>query len=226
MSNNMIEQTKNLKNNITIINQGYTSSTFTSPFLFVKYVTSYKNFNVYEREKYIGTILKNFDWFPNLLYSDDINQFFVYSNVGVPVTIKNKPDDFEKQFNKILEDMKSVNVQHNDIKIGEILIDENNKIYLCDFGWGSINNDLGCGIGLWSCNNKNKPGGYFDDKTTLKRLNFIDNKKIKNIDMKHMTTNDKPYKDPKRKIGSQSETPKINFEGDNIIVSGYQKFAN
>ena len=32
--------------------------------------------------------------------------------------------------------MKSVNVQHNDIKIGEILVDENKKIYLCDFGWG------------------------------------------------------------------------------------------
>ena len=28
--------------------------------------------------------------------------------------------------------MKSVNVQHNDIKIGEILVDENKKIYLCD----------------------------------------------------------------------------------------------
>ena len=72
--------------------------------------------------------------------------------------------------NKILEDMKSVNVQHNDIKIGEILVDENKKIYLCDFGWSSINNELGCGIGLWNCNNKQKPGGYHHDATTLKRL--------------------------------------------------------
>ena len=32
---------------------------------------------------------------------------------------------------------------------------------------------LGCGIGLWNCNNKDKPGGYYDDKTTLKRLNLI-----------------------------------------------------
>ena len=38
--------------------------------------------------------------------------------------------------------MKSVNVQHNDIKFGELLIDENNKLYLCDFGWGSVNNQL------------------------------------------------------------------------------------
>lgn len=170
ISNKMLEKIKNLQKNITIIKQGYTSSTFSSPFLFVKYIIKYKEYNVYEREKYIGSILKKFDWYPKLLYSDDINQFFVYSNVGVPITIKNKPDDFEKQFNKILEDMKSVNVQHNDIKKEEILIDENKKIYLCDFGWGSINNELGCDIGLWNCNNKKKPGGYRDDANALKRL--------------------------------------------------------
>jgi len=167
----MLEKIKNLEKNIAM-KKGETSSSFSSPFLFVKYIIKYKEYNVYEREKYIGSILKNFDWYPKLLYSDDLNQFFVYSNVGVPVTIKNKPDDFEKQFNKILEDMKSVNVQHNDIKIGEILVNKN-KIYLCDFGWGSINNKLGCGIGLWNCDNKKKPGGYYDDATTLKRLNLI-----------------------------------------------------
>ena len=32
---------------------------------------------------------------------------------------------------------------------------------------GSIANELGCGIGLWNCNNNNKPGGYHDDATTL-----------------------------------------------------------
>lgn len=40
-----------------------------------------------------------------------------------------------------------------------------------------------------------------------------------------MTTLYKPYKDPKRKIGSQSETPKIQLKDDNIIVSGYQRFV-
>lgn len=39
-----------------------------------------------------------------------------------------------------------------------------------------------------------------------------------------MLTNDKPYKDPKRKIGSQKEVPKIEFKDDYIIVSGYQTF--
>lgn len=159
--------------NITVINQGCTSSTFSSPYFFYKYIIKYQEYNVYEREKYIGSILKKFDWYPKLLHSDDTKQFFVYNNVGLPITKNNKPHDLEKQFNKILEDMKSVNVQHNDIKIGEILMDKNNKIYLCDFGWGSVNNELGCGIGLWNCNNKKKPGGYFEDINTLKRLKLI-----------------------------------------------------
>lgn len=173
MVKNKTEDKMNLKKNLIVINNGDTSSTYTSPYLFVKYITKWEEYNVYEREKYIGSILKNFDWYPKLLYGDDINKFFIYNNVGVPVTNKNKPKDFKKQFNKILSDMKSVNVQHNDIKIGEILVDKNNKIYLCDFGWGSINNELGCGIGLWNCNNKKKPGGYFDDNNALARLKLV-----------------------------------------------------
>ena len=162
-----------LKNNINIVKFGATSSSFCAPFLFVKYITKFHEKNVYEREKYIGSILSKFDWFPKLLYSDDDNRFFIYRHVGVPLTVKNKPKNLEKQFNEILKDMKSVNVQHNDIKHGELLIDKNNKIYLCDFGWGSINNRLGCGIKLWDCDNKKKPGGFEDDNTTLKRLKLI-----------------------------------------------------
>lgn len=172
MSENSKNHSVNLKN-ISVIQMGSTSFTFSSQLLFFKYVKKHKDLQVYEREKYIGSILKNFDWYPKLLYSDDKDQLFIYTNVGVPVTRHNKPDDLEKQFNKILEDMKSVNVQHNDIKFGEILVDENKKIYLCDFGCGSVNNEMGCGIGLWNCNNKEKPHGYFDDTTTLKRLNLL-----------------------------------------------------
>ena len=69
--------------------------------------------------------------------------------------------------------MESVNVQHNDIKLGELLIDENKKIYLCDFGWASINNEMGCGIEIWNCNNTKKPYGYFNDKNALQRLKLV-----------------------------------------------------
>lgn len=39
-----------------------------------------------------------------------------------------------------------------------------------------------------------------------------------------MVIKDNTYKDAKRTVGSQSETPKIEIKDDNIIVSGYQKF--
>ena len=162
---------KNIK-----INDGAssTSMSFTAPHIFVKYIINWQQYNVYEREKYLAGILSQFDWFPKLLYADDTVKYFIYKNVGVPLNKKNKPKDLKKQFDKILADMKSVNVQHNDIKIGELLINKKGKISLCDFGWGSVNNDLGCGVkNIWSCNNKNKPGGLYKDENALKRLGLI-----------------------------------------------------
>jgi len=92
------------------------------------------------------------------------------------------------------------------------LIDENHKVYLCDFGWGSINCELDCGIGIWNCNNKQKPGGFLYDDTSLERLGFTED----------ITP---PYMDVKRKVGSQSEIPSIHSSSDDIIVSGYQEFT-
>ena len=168
-----MDKIKNLEKNLFCIKQGETSASFSAPCLFVKYIIKYKDKNVYEREKYLGSILKKFDWYPELLYHDDTYQFFIYKNVGIPVTSRNKPHNLTQQFNQILKDMKSVNIQHNDIKIGEILMNEEKKIFLCDFGWGSVNNKLGCGIGIWDCDNKDKPGGYHNDEKTLERLNLI-----------------------------------------------------
>ena len=103
----------------------------------------------------------------------NLPDILIFKNCGVPLNLKNKPKNLKKQFNKILRDMESVNVEHNDIKIGELLINKENKIFLCDFGWGSIKKNLNCGIGIWGCKNTKKPGGYFDDKTALERLELI-----------------------------------------------------
>jgi len=124
----------------------------------------------------MSQILNKFEWYPKLLYSDDDKQLLIFKNVGKPVNSTNKPKNLEKQFNQILKDLKSVNVQHNDIKTGEILIDKNKKIYLCDFGWASLNNDLSCGISLWKKGAIGDPEWKFsrkDDKTALKRLGLI-----------------------------------------------------
>ena len=153
-----------------IINYSATSDVFTTPQIFVKRVKSYNDYHVYEREKHLATLLNTFDWYPEMLYSDDVNQLFIFTNVGVPITSKTKPNDLERQFNKILSDMKSINVKHNDIKIGELLVDKNKRLYLCDFGWASVNNDLGCGIGLYD---GEKPSGIIDDNSTLERLKLL-----------------------------------------------------
>ena len=112
--------------------------------MFIKYVINYDECDVYEREKYIASILKRFEWYPKLLYYDDNEKFLIFKRVGRPMNMKYAPGDLVEQFNQILDDMNSVNIQHNDIKPGELLVDNNNKIYLCDFGWASINNDLRC----------------------------------------------------------------------------------
>jgi len=162
-----------MANLITVITSGATSSSFTAPHIFVKYITDYKTHDVYAREKHIAGILAKFDWFPSLLYADDRDEFFVFRKCGVPVNNSNKPRDIEAQFDKILYDMKSVNVQHNDIKRGELLVDNNGKLFLCDFGWASVGHNINCGIDIWGCDNKHKPGGYYDDAVALKRCGFI-----------------------------------------------------
>jgi serine/threonine protein kinase len=130
-------------------NAAHTSQYFCSHKFFIKNVIHFSKNNVYDRK------------------------ILIFKNVGVPVIRENKPNNLETQFNQILNDMKSKNIQHNDIKIGEILMDDKKKIYLCDFGWSSINNNLNCGIDMWGCNNKNKPGGWHNDDTTLTRLGLI-----------------------------------------------------
>jgi len=192
---------------VSFVKGGATSSSFVVnnlPHLFIKYVINYDECDVYEREKYIASILKRFEWYPKLLYYDDNEKFLIFKRVGKPMNMKYAPGDLVEQFNQILDDMNSVNIQHNDIKPGELLVDNNNKIYLCDFGWASINNDLGCGIGL---SNKEKPFGRLDDSNALERIGFG------------------TYKDPKRKVGSQSEIPSIvNDGGGNLKIFGYQEF--
>ena len=116
--------------------------------------------DVYQREKYLASILNKFDWFPTLLFSYDEKKLLIYKKCGVRINKDNCPKDIVSQLDKILRDLESVNVQHNDIKKEEILVDSNGKVYLCDFGWGSINNNMSCGIGIWGESNKKRPGGW------------------------------------------------------------------
>ena len=154
--------------------QGDTSLTYCVNDIFLKFITDkWKNHDVYKREKHLASVLNSFSWFPTLLFSIDEKELLIYNYCGVPLTKNNCPKDAIKQINKILNDLDSVNIQHNDISKEELLVDKNGKIYLCDFGWGSINNNLACGIDIWG-HNKTKPlTGNVSDKTAIQRLGDI-----------------------------------------------------
>ena len=162
-----------VNHNSALQKRGATSNVCILPHIFIKYIVHHKEHDVYVREKYMSSILSQFNWYPRLLYSDDVNQILIFENVGEPISKKNKPRDFVEQMNTILTDIKSVNVDHNDIKPGEILVNSKGKVFLCDFGWASVNDYLHCDIGIWGGHKETKPGGLYHDTKVFSRLKDI-----------------------------------------------------
>jgi len=116
-----------------------------------------------DRELHILDILSKFDWSPKVISNTDTS--ITMTNVGERINKYNIPFDAVTQMTNILKDLKSVNVEHNDIKDEEILV-KDGKLHLCDYGWASINKDFSCGES--NISNKIKPHGIFSD------LNAID----------------------------------------------------
>jgi tRNA A-37 threonylcarbamoyl transferase component Bud32 len=112
---------------------------------------------VFEREIFLLEYLKNnnCDFVPEVIKYDITNKIIMMSYCGSPLT-KLTPDILV-QMKNIESTLKIHNVKHNDIKIYSELLLLNDKLYLCDFGWGSIGTDHGCNKGLWS---GKKPYGY------------------------------------------------------------------
>jgi len=152
---------------------GATSDVFisTNKELVIKKVKSYLEYNVYEREKYVLTFLNNMkvDWCPKLMDYNDDDKILIMTYCGEMITRKTKPTTFSQQFTDIMNDLKIFKMKHNDIKVSELLV-LNDKLYLCDFGWCSINNHLSCEIGLWD---GGKPANNFKDETVYQRLHYL-----------------------------------------------------
>ena len=131
----------------------------------IKEIIEFNEYDIYKREQHILLLLHEykFDWSPQLICSNDNNQLLVLNYCGELFSLTNKPDDLHEQYNNIINDLESLNIQHNDIKNTELLI-KDNKLYLCDYGWASIHNNHNCNIGLW---NGDKPHGYIEDREAL-----------------------------------------------------------
>ena len=169
------------KNIIFVDNQEYktklskikakTSNIYINSEYIFKQITRICNFDLFKREIHILELInKKFNWAPKLICYDTKNKIIMMTYCGKRINKENCQNDWEDQINTILQEMNSLNLKHNDIKPDQEILVKNQKIFICDWGWGSINNDFSCGIGLW---NKKKPHGITDDKCIIDKINAI-----------------------------------------------------
>jgi len=126
----------------------------------IKKIIKYKDYNVFEREIHILKQLNKHNInVPKLIFYDINNQIMIMSYCGEAISEKtfNSKQTYKNELNNIINSLKKLNIKHNDIK-------HNSEIYLCDFGWSTINGNLDCNINL---SNKEKPSGFIDDDLFL-----------------------------------------------------------
>ena len=130
-------------------------------------------FTLLERELHVLDLLSEFDWCPKVLSVNEKDRLFFMTMMGSPISKSNIPSDAEDQLQGILDDLKSKNIRHNDIKKEEILVDKNGKMALCDFGWASLGDDFS--FGLENISSREKPNKIFDDANSFDILKKIRN---------------------------------------------------
>lgn len=151
----------------------------------LKKIIKYNEYDCFKREVYILKLLQQYEWCPKLLWNNG-KDMIVTSYCGEPLTKENCPQNALIQVQKILKDLERKRVKHNDIirndkymKKCELLV-MNKKVYLCDFGWASIDNDFSCQ--QHNIKNVKKPYGVIDDTKCLTFVMDIQkNKMHKNL---------------------------------------------
>ena len=130
----------------------------------VKNVFRYTEYNVFEREVLVLSMLQGFDWCPRLLAHDSDMRQIVMSFCGDPINHVNVPDDALDQAASILKDLQSLGIKHNDIKNDEVLV-KDGKVFLCDFGWCCMEGDFS--FGKKDISSIEKPFGIIDDSAIV-----------------------------------------------------------
>jgi len=107
------------------------------------YYYLHKNKNVYDKDKYILSTLKHYNFTPKILYKNDTNLILQLEDVG-EILIKTNPNIlnnvyFKTQINYINTILKKKNIVHNDLTGHNITV-KNNKLYLIDFEHSILNN--------------------------------------------------------------------------------------
>lgn len=134
---------------------------------FLKKPIKFENMDVLKREIYILQKLQKYPFFPQLVtYSDD---YLVTEYLGKPLTKQNVPKDALEQAKQILDALKLEEITHCDIKNEEVLVTDQNKIILVDFGWAKYKDTWHCGIDLCA---ETKPK-YIDESDEKCLTNII-----------------------------------------------------
>jgi len=133
----------------------------------IKKIIDYFYYDVFEREVFLLYFLglHNIDFVPKLISYNIETKSIKMTYCGEKMNNYNKPNDYLEQLNNILTTFEKLGIKHNDIKDNSEFLLINNKIYLCDFGWATIDNNLNCNIGLWE---GDKPYDNINDKNILK----------------------------------------------------------
>tara|TARA_B110000208_G_scaffold77208_1_gene98924 strand:+ start:5379 stop:11732 length:6354 start_codon:yes stop_codon:yes gene_type:complete len=177
-----------------------------SNFKFQSYNCHEREINIYKLLNKLKKTTDKFSWCP-IMY-DYNNEYILLEYCGEIINKNNIPNDYKKQIKYIINDLNDINMKHNDCKICEVLV-KNNNIYICDFGWVSINNDFSCGFNI---DNRIKPHGIYPIGNIY---NLIENE-LKYINCNRSITSNNS--------GSQSEIPNISISDNNLIISGYQHY--
>jgi predicted Ser/Thr protein kinase len=127
--------------------------------------------DIFKREIYWLTKLADTGIVP-LVKDVDVNSCtMIMQYCGEEISKQNKPDDWQKQLQNILEVLKQHNCNHNDLSEHEILV-KDKKLYVVDFGTATLGLDETC-EGKFLPLGKNR---IFSDKhlTNLLKLNIED----------------------------------------------------
>lgn len=107
---------------------------------------NFLKYDILKREIYLLKILNKYDkYFPKLIDHNDYGIIIEY--IGDILDEKNIPSNILSQVEEIINILKLENISHCDIKKEELLV-KDNILHIVDWGWATINNDWGCGIGL------------------------------------------------------------------------------
>ena len=117
-----------------------------------KKIIRYDEHDLFKREMYMLKFLQDkVDWSPKLISYDEERKIIQMSYCGESFNFETCTDrNILKQIRNIIEDMNRLKFKHNDIKNNQELLLKDGKVYLCDFGWASINDDHSCEQGLWN----------------------------------------------------------------------------